>query len=91
MRPNLQPEAKALASPTRNRIFRYIAEAAGPVTVAELTSYLGFNHNAIRQHLAVLVEAGLVAGSVESNHGRGRPKFLYRLDPQAAGLWTRKN
>lgn len=87
MRSNLQSEAKALASPTRNRIFRYIAEAAGPVTVAELTSYLGFNHNAIRQHLAILVEAGLVVEGVEPNRGRGRPRLLYRLNPQAAGLW----
>lgn len=55
--------------------------------MAELTSYLGFNHDAIRQHLAVLVEAGLVAGSVESNHGRGRPKAGFTWKP--AGSLTR--
>jgi predicted ArsR family transcriptional regulator len=87
VRQNLQPEARALASPTRHRIFRYIAESARPVTVAELTSYLGLNHNAIRQHLAVLVDAGLVTGSVEAARGRGRPRVLYRLDPESAGLW----
>lgn len=87
MRSNLQSEAKALASPTRNRMFRYIVEAAEPVTVAELTSYLGFNHNAIRQHLAVLVEAGLVVEALEPSRGRGRPRLLYRLSPYAAGLW----
>jgi predicted ArsR family transcriptional regulator len=86
-RTNLQPEAKALASPTRYRIFRYIAESARPVTVGELTSYLGFNHNAIRQHLAVLVDAGLITGTVEPARGRGRPRLLYRLDPETAGFW----
>jgi predicted ArsR family transcriptional regulator len=87
VRPNLQPEAKALASPTRHRIFRYIADAADPVTVAELTAYLGLNHNAIRQHLAVLVDAGLVTEGVEARRGRGRPRLLYRLDIGAAGRW----
>lgn len=83
----MQPEAKALSSPTRNRIFRYLLDADGPVTVAELTSYLGCNHNAVRQHLAILVDAGLVAESVEPNRGRGRPRLLYRPDPEAAGSW----
>ena len=87
MRPNLQREARALANPTRNRIFRHIADAADAVGVAELTSFLGLNHNAIRQHLAVLVEAGLVTEGVEESRGRGRPRLLYRLHPQAAGLW----
>jgi predicted ArsR family transcriptional regulator len=87
VRENLQPEAKALASPTRNRIFRYVAEAAHPVGVAELTSFMGFNHNAIRQHLAVLVEAGLVNEGVAEDRGRGRPRLLYRLNPEAAGRW----
>lgn len=87
MRENLQPEAKALASPTRNRIFRYVAEAAHPVGVAELTSFMGLNHNAIRQHLAVLVEAGLLTEAVAEGRGRGRPRLLYRLSPEAAGRW----
>ena len=87
VRPTLQAEAKALASPTRNRIFRYVVDAAEAVGVAELTSFMGLNHNAVRQHLAVLVEAGLVREEVEEGGGRGRPRLLYRLDPQAAGLW----
>jgi predicted ArsR family transcriptional regulator len=89
MRTDLQPEAKALAVPTRNRIFRYLAEATRPAGVAELTSYLGLNHNAIRQHLAVLVEVGLVTEDTEDRRTgtRGRPRLLYRLNPEAAGLW----
>lgn len=86
-RPNLQFEARALASPSRHRIFRYIADADDSVGVAELTSFMGFNHNAVRQHLAILVECGLVTEQVEESRGRGRPRLLYRLNPQAAGLW----
>jgi predicted ArsR family transcriptional regulator len=84
---NLQPEAKALASPTRNRIFHYVAGAAHPVGVAELTTYMGLNHNAIRQHLAILVESGLVDESISEDRGRGRPRLLYLLSPETAGRW----
>ena len=88
MRPNLQLEARALGDPTRHRIFRYVAESAAPVGVAELTTYMGLNHNAVRQHLAVLVEAGLVVEELEPESGRpGRRRLLYRLHPEAAGAW----
>jgi predicted ArsR family transcriptional regulator len=72
----LQREASALGDPTRHRLFRYIANATEPVGVAELTDHVRLNHNAVRQHLAVLKEAGI-----------GRPRLLYRLHPEAAGLW----
>jgi predicted ArsR family transcriptional regulator len=83
----LQREASALGDPTRNRLFRYIANAAEPVGVAELTDYVRLNHNAVRQHLAVLKEAGLVVEETEKRNRIGRPRLLYRLHPEAAGLW----
>lgn len=87
--PNLQSEAWALAAPTRYQIFCYIAEASEPVGVAELTSYMRLNHNAVRQHLAILVETDLVLDEIEAARpgARGRPRRLYRLHPEAAGLW----
>ncbi|MGH9305486.1 MAG: helix-turn-helix transcriptional regulator [Acidimicrobiales bacterium] len=88
MRVNLQQEAKALGDPTRHRIFRYVAESAVPVGVAELTAHMGLNHNAVRQHLAILVDAGLVLEELEPESGRpGRRALQYRLDPEAAGAW----
>ena len=88
MRPNLQQEAKALGDPTRHRIFRYVAESAVPVRVAELTAHMGLNHNAIRQHLAILVDAGLLLEELEPESGRpGRRALQYRLHPEAAGAW----
>ena len=74
---DMQSQAKALADPSRFRLFRHIAEASGPVGVAELTELLGFNHNAIRQHLTVLRDAGLVAETDEDRKVRGRPRKQY--------------
>ena len=87
MAADLQLQAKALGDPTRHRLFRYIADAQAPVTVAELTGYAGLNHNAIRQHLAVLTGAGLVTEEAERRDRPGRPLLLYRLHPEAAGEW----
>lgn len=84
---DLQQEARALGDPTRHRIFRFVAEAAHPVGVAELTDYMGLNHNAVRQHLAVLKDAGLVLEGIEGRTRPGRPRLLYRLNPETAGAW----
>ncbi|MGH3204164.1 MAG: helix-turn-helix domain-containing protein, partial [Streptosporangiaceae bacterium] len=87
MEADLRLQAKALGDPTRHRLFRYIADAQAPVTVAELTGYVGLNHNAIRQHLAVLKDAGLVTEEAERRDRPGRPRLLYWLHPEAAGEW----
>ena len=87
MAAELQRQAKALGDPTRHRLFRYIADAQAPVTVAELTGCTGLNHNAIRQHLALLKDAGLVTDETERRDRPGRPRLLYRLHPEAAGEW----
>jgi predicted ArsR family transcriptional regulator len=83
----LQEQARALGDPTRHGIFRYIADAAQPVGIAELTEYFGVNHNAIRQHLAKLVDAGLVTVGNAPSTGRGRPRLLYQSDPAADSRW----
>jgi predicted ArsR family transcriptional regulator len=83
----LQEQARALGDPTRHGIFRYVADAARPVDIAELTDHFGLNHNAIRQHLAKLVSAGLVTEAQAASSGRGRPRLLYRLDPAAESRW----
>jgi predicted ArsR family transcriptional regulator len=83
----LQEQARALGDPTRHDIFRYVADADRPVDIAELTEHFGFNHNAIRQHLAKLVRADLVVEEQASGTGRGRPRLLYRLNPAAESRW----
>jgi predicted ArsR family transcriptional regulator len=68
-------------------LFRYIAEADGPVSIRELTEYVQLNHNAVRQHLTVLKGATLVSEEVEVRTQPGRPRLLYRIHPEAAGKW----
>ena len=85
--PRLQVQARALGDPTRHRIFEYIVDAEGPVGVAELTEHLGLNHNAIRQHLAKLVDAELVDESSAPPSGRGRPRLQYLVNPATESRW----
>ena len=85
---SLQEQARALGDPTRHDIFRYVADADVPVDVAELTAHFGLNHNAIRQHLAKLVEAELVEEhTAPAVGGRGRPRLIYRVAPAVDGRW----
>lgn len=84
---SLQEQARALGDPTRHAIFRYVADATTPVDVAELTAHFGFNHNAIRQHLAKLLDADLLLQDTAPSTGRGRPRLIYRLDPSAESRW----
>ena len=83
----LQEQARALGDPTRHAIFRHIGDASGPVGIAELTEAFPFNHNAIRQHLAKLVSAGLVTEATARGVGRGRPKLIYELHRDVEGRW----
>ncbi len=83
----IQRAARALGGSTRHRIFRHIANARRLVDVAELTALVGLNHNAVRQHLAVLKAAELVAEEIEDRSRPGRPRLLYRLNPDLRGTW----
>jgi predicted ArsR family transcriptional regulator len=74
-----QEQARALGDPTRHRIFEYVAAAGRDVDVAELTAHTGLHHNAVRQHLAKLVAAGLVDEALEERRaGPGRRRLVYR-------------
>jgi predicted ArsR family transcriptional regulator len=85
---SLQRQARALGDPTRHRIFRYVADADREVDVMELTDHFGLNHNAIRQHLAKLVEAELVVEGTAASEGRpGRPRLCYTLGPTVESRW----
>jgi predicted ArsR family transcriptional regulator len=84
---DLQQQARALGDPTRHQIFRLVADAERPVTVAELTEHLGLNHNAIRQHLAKLVAADLMVESTAARSGPGRPKLQYEVEATVDGRW----
>ncbi len=80
-------EAKALGDPTRYRIFRYIDQVKRPVYVDELTNLLQVNHNAVRQHLAVLKEANLISEDLEDRSKPGRPRLKYSINSNVPGTW----
>lgn len=84
---DLLTQSRALGDPTRHELFRYIANAKNPVEVEELTKHLGLHHNAIRQHLAKLVNANLVVEATVPSAGRGRPRLCYSLDASAESRW----
>lgn len=83
----LQTQARALGDPTRYEIFRRIADSGEPVDVSALTTEFGLNHNAIRQHLAKLVDADLIVEYPARSGGRGRPRLLYSVSPGADSRW----
>jgi len=87
MTADLRIEAKALGDATRYRLFRFIVDAGRPVGVGELTEYVRLNHNAVRQHLAVLKDAGLVTEETEQRDRPGRPRLLYRVHPEVGERW----
>lgn len=84
---SLQQQARALGEPTRHAIFRRVADAARPVDVAELTQFTGLHHNAVRQHLAKLVEAGLLTERSAHRAGPGRPRLCYEVRASAESRW----
>jgi predicted ArsR family transcriptional regulator len=85
--PTLQEQARALGDPTRHAIFGQLAQAGRPLGIAELNALFPLNHNAIRQHLAKLVAAGLVVEARVQGGGRGRPRLVYEIVPAAQGRW----
>jgi predicted ArsR family transcriptional regulator len=87
-RSSVPRQARALGDETRYRIFRYIADAAEPARVADLSAHLGLNPTGIRHHLAKLCAAGLLVDEQAVPTGPGRPPRQYRLSLAAAGRWS---
>ncbi len=83
----VQVQARAMGDPTRHELFRAIAVATEPVAVAALAEHVGLHHNAVRQQLAKLVDAGLVIERTAAASGRGRPPLVYEVDPTADSRW----
>lgn len=83
----LQEQARALGDPTRHEVFSYLADAGRPVDVAELTAHVGLHHNAVRQHLAKLLDAGLVTEATARRDGPGRPRLVYEIAPSTESRW----
>jgi predicted ArsR family transcriptional regulator len=83
----IQQQARALGDPTRHGIFQFVAGATGGVGVADLADHFQLHHNAVRQHLAKLVDAGLLDERTAPPDGPGRPRLVYRVDPMVGSRW----
>ena len=83
----LQQQARALGDPTRHEMFQFLGASEEPVGIAALAERFAIHHNAIRQHLAKLVDAGLVIETTAQPGGRGRPPLLYSVHPGIEGKW----
>ena len=86
-----------LADPTRRRLYRFVADASGPVGREEAAEGVGVAAHTAKFHLDRLVEEGLLEVEFRRLTGRtgpgaGRPAKLYRrserevtaLDPATA-------
>ena len=73
-------EAQALAHPSRRRIAEALGKVPGGLTVAQLAERVELHHNAVRQHLRVLAQAGVIVSAPSAPTGRrGRPSARYAL------------
>ncbi len=80
--------ASVLAHPARRRVAEELGGAPGGLTVTELVARVGdLHHNAIRNHLRILAQAGLVAVERNPPSGRGRPTERFVLvDPEVSRI-----
>ncbi len=69
--------AKALSATSRVELLARLRDSDAPLTAGSLATALGIHHTAVRRHLAVLVDAGLVRSIPLPARGRGRPSTGY--------------
>lgn len=76
--------ARALADATRRALLDHLQSSG--VDVRTLATRTGLHDNAVRQHLAVLRDAGLVVEELDREHRVGRPRTLYRATGDATTI-----
>ncbi|KHK98623.1 hypothetical protein LK09_06640 [Microbacterium mangrovi] len=79
----------ALNDPVRRRLYRFVADAGGPVTRDAAANALGLPRSTVALHLERLVDAGALAATSRRPPGRGgpgagRPARLYTTVPELA-------
>jgi predicted ArsR family transcriptional regulator len=70
------------AAGTRARLESALHDAPDGLDVPELAGRLGLHPNTVRWHLGALVDAGRVSSTPVPHAGRGRPRIVYRLEPE---------
>ena len=77
---------RALADASRHRITELLRRERRALDVREIAKAVDLHPNTVRDHLNVLVEAGLVRTHVEARERAGRPRTFYELD-EGTSLW----
>lgn len=74
---------------TRGRIVVLLRRAGR--TVEDLAQELGLTNNGVRVHLATLERDGMVRqrGVTKRESGGGKPAYVYRLTPEAEGMFPK--
>lgn len=80
-------EASALGDRARLQTFLLLLDADSRLDVAAITEATGLHHQAVRRHLARLVDAGLAVESTEPRSRPGRPRLSYAASPHALERW----
>lgn len=77
--PTRRLRTAALARPAVRRVAEMLHSAPGPMTARQIADVLGRHHTAVRTHLRILEEVGVVEGHADPPRGRGRPVRRYTL------------
>lgn len=76
--PAPSPEVRAGLTRRTAELLETLEQLAGPCSLADLADATGLHVNSVREHLAQLLEHGLVSRESAAPAGRGRPAWLYR-------------
>lgn len=68
---------RALSSPSRTAILAVLRAEGAALAVERVADLVGLHVNTTREHLEVLVAAGLASRTAEARATRGRPRTLY--------------
>lgn len=72
-------------STSRRALLATLSAQSGPVTLTALSAATGLHVNTVREHLAALTDAGLVARGRTAPSGRGRPASTYTAAGSESG------
>jgi predicted ArsR family transcriptional regulator len=79
-----QQRHRVLAGISRSRLLAVLRRSGQPMGVRELADAVDLHPNTAREHLDLLVGAGLITRTASAPNGRGRPGLRYVAEPAAA-------
>jgi predicted ArsR family transcriptional regulator len=79
-----QQRHRVLAGISRSRLLAVLRRSAQPMGVRELADAVDLHPNTAREHLDLLVGAGLITRASAQPSGRGRPGLRYMAEPVTA-------